>query len=168
MTEPTVTQARCKTSPFDRFWSRVNFDGPIPAYRPELGKCWLFTGHKTQGYGGLYLSRRFRQVQVHRFSFELAHAREIAEGMTIDHLCRVRDCVNPAHLEEVTMGVNVLRGFSPPAKCARKTHCAKGHPLTDTQKTRHRINRICKICKREWMRVWQLERKKKRERQISG
>ena len=51
----------------------------------------------------------------------------IPDGMTIDHLCHNRSCVNPDHMEIVTPGENVLRGFGVSAKAARKTHCPAGH-----------------------------------------
>ena len=47
----------------------------------------------------------------------------IPQGLVIDHLCRNKSCVNPAHLEAVTNTENVLRGEAPSAKAARKTHC---------------------------------------------
>jgi hypothetical protein len=76
----------------------------------------------------------------------------IPEGLHLDHLCRVRRCVNPAHLEPVTPGENVRRGNSPSAIAARTGVCAKGHPLTDENVTVIRLSplkRRCKVCHRE-------------------
>lgn len=87
--------------------------------------CWEWTGSMhAAGYG------LFRDRLAHRISYEV-HVGSIPEGLTIDHLCRNRRCVNPLHLEAVTIAVNVLRGESPPARNARKTHCPKGHPYDD-------------------------------------
>lgn len=55
----------------------------------------------------------------------------IPDGMVIDHVCRVRRCVNTDHMEVVTNKENILRGQSPWAVNARKTHCPRGHPLED-------------------------------------
>lgn len=73
-------------------------------------------------------------------------------GLGLDHLCRVRRCVNPAHLEPVTDRVNILRGQAPSAVNAAKTHCIRGHPFnsvntywfTETNGTRGRQCRTCR------------------------
>ncbi len=54
---------------------------------------------------------------------------QIPSGLTLDHLCRVRNCVNPAHLEPVTHRENTLRGDGVTAINARKTSCHRGHPF---------------------------------------
>jgi len=63
---------------------------------------------------------------AHRFGYELLVG-PIPTGLTLDHLCRVRTCVNPAHLEPVSIGENVLRGDTRPAANLKKTHCPRGH-----------------------------------------
>lgn len=68
---------------------------------------------------------------------------ELPKGRDVDHLCGVTLCVNPAHLEVVTHRTNILRGNSPQAANARKTHCPRGHPydmLTSSG------GRWCSIC----------------------
>jgi hypothetical protein len=85
----------------------------------------------------------------HRVSYE-AFKGPIPDGLTIDHLCRNRACVNPEHLEPVTMRVNCLRGESPAAVHARKTHCPKGHEYSAENTYRHKGNhRMCKLCWKE-------------------
>lgn len=145
-----------RESTAERFWGRVNKTGPIPEYRPDLEACWLWGGQILQdsGYGRVFLGyrwidgrRRQTWARAHRYSFELLVG-PIPEGLTLDHLCRVRHCVNPAHLEPVTIGVNVLRGFGPGALSKRKTHCLRGHPF-DTENTLYCQGfRYCRACMR--------------------
>ena len=89
---------------------------------PNSG-CWLWERSLDKwGYAKLGNST------AHRKSYELAKG-AIPDRLTIDHRCRVRCCVNPEHLEPVTNRVNTLRGISPHARNARKTHCNGGHLL---------------------------------------
>ena len=77
----------------------------------------------------------------------------IPEGLTLDHLCRVRACVNPAHLEPVTLRENTLRSPSAPTAInARKTECLRGHAFTPENTWVHRSRRCCRECKRSWWR----------------
>jgi hypothetical protein len=116
------------------------------------GECWPWLGQKDEkGYGQVRESnRRSRSLMAHRVVYELLVGL-IPEGLTLDHLCRVRHCVNPAHLEPVTNRENILRGDGPAARHARQTHCKYGHPF-DEQNTLHRRNgrgRSCRTCQRE-------------------
>ena len=102
-----------------RFWSKVDKSSGRAACWP-----WLASIQQGSGYGRFWLNGR--SIPAHRMAYELV-VRSIPNGLTIDHLCRRRDCVNPAHLEPVTIGVNTLR--SPTAASAvnaRKTHCNSG------------------------------------------
>lgn len=118
-------------TPEDRFWAKVNKDGPIPDYAPQLGPCWIFTGSKTPGgYGQFRPESRGPCWVAHRYSYGLAGL-EIPEGLQLDHLCRVRACVNPGHLEPVTQLKNIRRGTSVAVRNAAKTHCPKNHPYDD-------------------------------------
>jgi hypothetical protein len=74
--------------------------------------------------------------------------------LQIDHLCRVRHCVNPAHLEPVTPRVNARRGFGASGRNARKTHCPAGHPYAGDNLYRYPItgDRHCRACGREQKR----------------
>lgn len=143
-----------ETSVVDRFWARVDKNGPIPGYRPELGPCWLWTGYCDQeGYGRHNLSHG-RPVLAHRESYRQIEG-EIPAGLELDHLCRVRHCVNPEHLEPVTHAENMRRGMGG-KRHAEKTHCPKGHPY-DASNTaprgRNRSGRNCKTCKAVWARA---------------
>ena len=112
--------------------------------------CWIWMGSTNpQGYG------RFNPkgvlVQAHRFSYEQSKG-PIPDGRPLDHLCRVRLCVNPAHLEAVDHRTNILRGDGPAAKHARKLCCKHGHSLDDARRTKEG-HRVCRMCERGRKRV---------------
>lgn len=153
---PTVV-LRPRGDDAGRFWAKVDQNGPIPSHRPDLGVCWLWTAFLgTGGYGmfGLKVGDKHRVVRAHRFAYELLVGL-IPEGLHIDHLCRNRGCVNPTHLEPVTQRENNLRGESPIAKEAAKTHCPQGHPYDEAntvveQRGHGRTARRCRICRRQY------------------
>jgi len=110
--------------------------------------CWLWAGYKERnGYGRLFFQGV--RVSAHRFAYELTRGK-IPKGLTIDHLCRVRHCVNPHHMEAVPNGVNVLRGVGLTAQNARKTHCPQGHLYSSARNGQGR--RDCHVCRREQYR----------------
>ncbi len=110
-------------------------------------ECWLWTGAKTpNGYAKAWFSGRLRLV--HRELFERQYG-PIPAGLELDHLCRVRHCVNPKHLEPVTRRENQLRGNGVGGRHARQTHCSRGHAFTEanTLRVSTRPNtRQCRIC----------------------
>lgn len=127
----------------ERFWPKVQ----------KTGSCWLWLGalHPTAGYGRIRLAGRGAPtVPAHRVAYELLVG-PIPDGLVLDHLCRNRGCVNPAHLEPVTNGENVRRGVSFSTANRRKTHCPKGHPYdaANTYLVRGQW-RACRTCRREW------------------
>lgn len=101
----------------DRLWQGVD----------KTDTCWLWRGATLDGYGTLIANgRRYR---AHRIAYE-SEIGKVPEGLVLDHLCRVRHCVNPHHLEPVTIKENVLRGYGRGAIYARRTHCMHGHEFT--------------------------------------
>lgn len=104
----------------DRLAAKVSID-------PESG-CWLFTGYRTpNGYGRFSINGN--AIYAHRAAYML-HVGPIPDGLVIDHLCRVRSCVNPQHLEATTQQENILRGESLSAVGLRTNRCKHGHEYT--------------------------------------
>lgn len=119
--------------------------GDLFVAEPNSG-CWLWLGsiNRSTGYGHL------GDESAHRIVYEIERG-PIPAGLTLDHLCRVRCCVNPTHLEPVTHRVNCLRGVGVSARNAKKTHCAKGHEYTPDNTYFHRSTannpqRVCRQC----------------------
>lgn len=101
-----------------QFWSRVVIDCACD--------CWVWVGAiDKDGYGKFHVDGQWRRA--HRVAYE-TWRRELGV-LDVDHLCRVRRCVNPAHMDAVTRGVNVLRGEGVAANLARRSHCKSGHLL---------------------------------------
>lgn len=130
--------------------AKINRSGPIPEERPDLGPCWIYTGYLSQrGYGRTAI--KGKSVRVHRVVFEALRG-PIPEGLEPDHLCRVKACCNPTHLEPVPHRVNAQRGVTG-KHFAQRTHCPKGHPYSE-ENTRIKkqkggtINRVCRACEK--------------------
>lgn len=126
----------------DRFFEKV-LKGP---------NHWLWTGAKTKlGYGQIWDNDRKAHAMAHRVSWELANLSEIPEGLVIDHLCRTPSCVNPDHLEVVTVSTNTARGRAGEVGGRRnrnKTHCPQGHPYSaeNTYYYNEGRTRVCRTC----------------------
>ncbi len=130
--------------PIERFLEKVDKDGPLPDGEPTLGNCWLWTAAKSDdGYGWfrIKVERNVRNtVLAHRWIYEKTKG-HIAATTEIDHLCRVRNCVNPDHLEAVSHRANMLRGAN-----AAKAHCPRGHTYSEGNTYRWGTHRRCRIC----------------------
>lgn len=118
----------------ERFWSSVRRDG--------ADECWLWTKSPSSPYGRFALSGN-ATIAAHRFAYQLLVG-PIPAGLELDHLCRQKKCVNPAHLEVVTSKINNQR------RSAIITHCPQGHPYDgDNLYVRPDGRRRCRECSRQ-------------------
>lgn len=115
----------------------------------DANGCWLWQGSLATGPGYGRVTTPQGKVLAHRFVYERLVG-PIPPGLTIDHLCRVRHCVNPAHLEPVTQHVNVHRSpIAVAAINAGKTECKWGHPFSpENTYVQPDGRRQCKTCMR--------------------
>lgn len=110
--------------------------------------CWEWIGYRDKigGYGIVRFDGKVRKA--HRVTYGLLVG-PISDGLTIDHLCRVRHCVNPDHMEPVTQAENNKRGL--PHRVL-PTHCPQGHPYDEENTIVMPRQRACKTCRRGWVR----------------
>jgi hypothetical protein len=126
-----------------QFWDRVGTPGRL--YGDD--ECWPWMGARNAwGYGRFDPGTR-HQRGAHQVAYELTVG-PVPEGLQLDHLCRNRTCVNPAHLEPVTCKENLLRGNTFQARNAAKTHCSHGHAYAGTNLIiRPTGGRRCRRCR---------------------
>lgn len=140
----------------ERFWQNVQI----------TGFCWLWTGKLGAGdsrYGRFGADSMSHLA--HRYAYEMLVG-PIPEGFTLDHLCRITNCVNPDHLEPIEHVGNTMRGFGPMAENARKLKCHLGH-VFDEANTHYgtrkdgRTIRYCRACGRIRARKYHQKQKEK-------
>lgn len=123
----------------DRFWSKVDFGEDDAA-------CWLWARAKSVDGYGVFAECRTKAAKAHRWAYESLRG-PIPAGLEIDHLCRIRHCVNPWHMEPVDHLTNVRRS---PGRQSH-THCVRGHEFTP-ENTRYHPSapnvRVCRACRR--------------------
>ena len=128
---------------FPRFWSKVSIGAP--------NECWLWEGgQQGEGYGSFKFDGQSQLA--HRLAYKLLVG-PVPGDMEFDHLCRVRRCVNPTHLEVVTHLENVRRGLGGRNQ-AQKTHCPTGHAYDLLNTYRYRGSRHCRACMRKRTSQW--------------
>lgn len=125
----------------------------IMLHTDRSGACWIWLGSvdKSSGYGRLSMGGR--SLYAHRVSYE-AFVRPIPPGAQVDHLCRVRACCNPAHLEAVTAEENVRRGESPGAIARRRSACLYGVHQYEESARWYEGRRTCRECARTYSRLY--------------
>ena len=114
----------------------------VSRIKPSPDGCWLWTASTGNGgYGSISVDGVWSGA--HRVAYEMFRA-PIPEGLDLDHLCRVRRCCNPWHLEPVTRKENLRRGLT-----GQKTACHNGHPYTsENTYIRKSGKKQCRLCAR--------------------
>lgn len=119
--------------------------------------CWLWIGNiDANGYGRFYMNPK--TTRAHRVSFFI-HKGEVPTGLVLDHLCRIKHCVNPEHLEAVSNWENVARGIGITARNAQKTHCKRGHEMNEENTRRPPSNPRARRCKKCEPLFWRPRKK---------
>ena len=140
---PDIVQSNNASKPLstsgisERFWGKVR----------RTDSCWLWEASCNKyGYGQFFLNGKPRKA--HRVAYEMTRG-PIPAGLEIDHLCFVRNCVRPDHMEAVTHQDNLLRSPTFQSRNAAKTHCLRGHAF-DSANTHYLRNggRRCRACDR--------------------
>jgi hypothetical protein len=144
------------------------FDRLPSILRPQIerveGGCWEWRGYVTpSGYGSLKLHNS--NHRVHRLVYEATRG-AIPNDLVLDHLCRNKICVNPEHLEPVTILENSVRGIPNPCLVNKaKTHCPVGHPFDD-ENTHWSQDKKTGVRRRYCRQCWRdrgLEKRKQRD-----
>lgn len=123
--------------PLDRFLAFIEL----------AGDCWVWTGCLKNGYAQFNPGGDGGMVSAHIWSYK-EFIGAIPKGLELDHVCRVRRCVNPFHLEPVTRTVNIRRGV---AARNPKGICKRGHPLDGKSASGWRY---CLTCNRNRFKAW--------------
>ncbi len=129
------------------FWAKVDRTNPQG--------CWIWTGAPYLGYGRFCINST--HIFAHRYSYGLTNS--LIEGLTIDHLCLNKLCVNPNHLEQVTRAENTRRANQ------SRTACKHGHVFTPEntryakRSGRKSATRCCRACDRKRWRDKQIAKR---------
>lgn len=108
--------------------------------------CHLWTGSLDKdGYGNFRPSVEVSRKRAHRVAYEMIHG-PIPDGLPLDHLCKIRHCVNPLHAEPVTVAENNRRSDCVSTVNAALTHCRRGHAFDSANTYEWRGHRHCRRC----------------------
>lgn len=153
MTAPSIVQPSLEKL-LERFWAKVDKNGPTPISCPERGPCWIWTASITDKKRGGHEYGQFwngkKLISAHRFSYAV-HNGLLIRGLQVCHHCDVQRCVRPNHLYQGNQTQNeqdkVRRGRHYHQK---RTHCFHGHPFEGTN-LRYTPNgwRYCGLCRVE-------------------
>lgn len=176
---PTLAEAKAFRAEVHKLWPKVT-PGPDISDFPSLKQrillsitedpsgCWLWAKRINQnGYGQLMVrdhgGAKQRSRGAHRVSYE-QFVGPIPEGLELDHLCRVRKCVNPAHLEPVTHQENLRRSPLHPARQRPDGQCSNGHVLAEVGIHKAGTGTTCAQCSRDRTRRFRAKNAERRAR----
>lgn len=130
-------------SDIQRFWTHVEHQ--------ENG-CWLWTGTVNAKYGAFKIGSRTyktrRMLYAHRFIWEYLNG-PIPDGLQLHHVCENKLCVNPEHLELLTVHDHVHKSPNNITYInLHQTHCHRGHEYTPENTYTFRGKRHCRECQR--------------------
>lgn len=156
---------RTRSTAAERFWAKVD----------KTGTCWLWTGSTTvRGYGQFGAGGKSgKNYRAHVWAWEQVNG-PVPDGLVLDHTCHSADpdcpggsacahrqCVNPAHMEAVTVLENVLRGRQGDVVQGRRDTCSRGHPLTGNVYVDPRGHTACRTCRNENAATYRQRKKMK-------
>lgn len=141
---------RAPTKPINRSLITEQIETSLyESYREcPITACWNWVGTvSTQNYGVMRLADG-KMYRSHRVAYYLRNG-SIQDDMVIDHKCKNTRCVNPDHLEQVTLKENTWRGLAPSSLAGRRESCSKGHKYTEQNTSYDRDGaRVCRTCQR--------------------
>lgn len=132
--------------------------------------CWVWQGGLDKdGYGitHIFENNKSNTTRAHRLVYTLL-VEDIPNGLVIDHICENPPCVNPEHLEVVTVRENTMRGTAVASINARKTHCLLGHPFDEHNTRYYKNQRVCRKCSAAKCKAWRLKRRLENGNAIQG
>ena len=147
---PRIYSTRSVQSSYDALWGRIAAS--------DLRDCWPFLSRLQKSGYAVQIRIGGRPMYPHKAAYESTFG-PVPDGFVLDHLCRNTMCCNPTHLQVVTQRINLMRGNGEAAKCAKNTHCKRGHELLGDNVT-HRMNRWgnaerrCKQCAADLRHVY--------------